>query len=203
MYHVTSSSARPDWNEIQVKVARYPEYHGNLLFGLPVAGFTLQSSYESIYPFLGTKGNIYYRVKISFNPDAYYIYKMNECDPPPERFTLPLLCIRKNDINYGCIKLLLGENRKLSDHEINEYFLERGAEGRQEVLEKCLYFIENINIETGLWDRIEKRDSNYEAQNVDNNMINVQLFDAWIWRQVDRISKDFINTYPWNHIFPN
>ena len=212
MYHVSNVPAsrdRPDWNQIQVEEAKYRQYHGELLLGLPVAGFTIMPLDRNIYPFLGSDGKKYHRVRIPFNPAVYDIYKMNDHNSPCDGSKLHLLCIRKKDNNRMLIMNLLGSNRLLNHRIIDDHLLQQQACGRQGIVEKILYFIENIDIESPSWDKggsalrqenpwdeIEKAHYDFgPVQNIGNNMTNTQLlFDAWVQRQVRRLTRELLYT---------
>ena len=188
MHHVSDQIAQPNWNEVQVTEARYPEYHGDLLLGLPVAGFTTMPLVKSIYPFLGDNGNEYYQVKVQFTFNEYFAFIMHKYAPPsPHPAQIHLLCIRNdpNDPKSIRIAQLLG-NRLLTPTEITSYF-----QGNTD--EKIIYFIENIDIKQGYWSKIEKENYDFGAQiDVHPNMTNIQLLEAWITGQEERIIMEFI-----------
>lgn len=199
MYHVSDKpeshdSNHPNWNEIEVAEARYEQYHGSILLGLPVAGFTIAPLGKSIYPFLrGTTGKKYYRVQALFNPTKYYIFNMNDCVAPDDQ--LHLLCIRRNDEIIQKVEWLLGD-RLLSDDEFRNYFIEEYQEGLCEKRNGAainVYFIENMPIKGETWDSVEKEDYDFGKIQIANPYYtNQQLLDAWIRRQTQRVIQEFL-----------
>ena len=194
-----SDTAHPNWNEVQVTEARYPDYHGHLLLGLPVAGFTIMPLVKSIYPFLQDSGNKYYQVTVPFNPNEYYFFRMHENVPPcPHPAQIHLLCIKNdpNDPKSNRIRLVLG-GRLLTRTEIEYYFQTNTNEKtcrRVDGAVKILYFIENIDINKGNWSKIEKENYDFGVpQDAHPNMTNIQLFEAWITGQKERIMTEFIS----------
>ena len=198
MSNQLASSHPPNWNEVQVTEARYPQYHGDLLLGLPVAGFTIMPLVRSIYPFIGNSGNEYYQVSIDFDPNEYRIFTMHTQAPQnPHPAQIHLLCIRNdpNDSKSIRIDWLLGSTR-LTRAEIENYFQRDANENTSRQVDgtvKIVYFIENIDIEKGNWRKIEKQNYDYGVpQDARPNMTNIQLLEDWITRQEERIIIEFI-----------
>ena len=195
MYHVSNEldlpgSYHPDWNEIKVAEARYEEYHGNLLLGLPVASFTIAPLGKSIYPFHGTSGQKYYRVKVPFDPIQYHIFNLNDHTPPTDQSQTHLLCVRKNDnrIDGQTIYWLL-KDKKLTDDEFRSYFIEENKAAIN------VYFIENIPVKGETWDNVEKEEYHFGVEQISNPYgcyNNQQLLDAWIRRQTQRVIQEFV-----------
>lgn len=197
MYHVTnmresSSGHHDNWNRIEVSQARYETFHGNLLLGLPVAGFTIAPQpRKSIFPFQGNVKERYYRVQVPFNPTSYHIYNMNDhlSAPNQEHY----LCISKGDDNDEDDD---DKRRKknicwlLQDKAINniDIFLEN-YEGKHKLEQRNtgtinVYFIEDVNVpvEPENWDTVEKEVYDYGRAEDRNPNVN-QLLDDWIRRQ--------------------
>ena len=199
MYHVSNKpdlpdSNHPDWNEIKVAEARYEQYHGNILLGLPVAGFTIAPLGKSIYPFEGATGKKYYQVQAPFDPRSFHIFNMGRINDQ-----IHLLCIRNEDIIFEMLRWLLEE---LSDNEFRSYFVEEYR--KEDLCKKSIgaainvYFIENISIKGETWDSVEKEEYNFGPMQTANPYLihnNQQLLDAWIEQQTQRVVQEFIQCF--------
>ena len=198
MYHVSNKpdlpdSEHPNWNKIEVAEARYEQYHGNILLGLPVAGFTIAPLGKSIYPFEGATGKKYYRVQAPFNPINFHIFNMGQI-----KDQIHLLCIRRDDEvilqKINCFVELL------PDDEFRRYFIE-GYQGEDPCKNRIraainVYFIENIPIKGETWDSVEKEDYDFGPVQTANPYLiytNQQLLDAWIEQQRQRVVQELLN----------
>lgn len=205
VYHVSNQPKsrtphHPDWNDIQITTARYEEYHGKLLLGLPVASFTVTPQSTSIFPFQGNSGEEYYRVAVPINISKYRIFNMNDDISVPDQ--LHLLCIRRNNMiinNHWPLDLLLGD-KELKVADINNYFFTGDKGDPHKRLEKVVainvYFMENICVIDGTWSSVEKRHYYFGVmQNINAQFTNEQLLDAWVRRQTKRIIKEFVQCF--------
>ena len=199
MYHVSNEpdspdSYHPNWNEIEVAEARYEQYHGDILLGLPVAGFTIAPLGKSIYPFHRATGKKYYRVQAPFDPKKFYIYNMGQ-----KNDQIHLLCIRKDDVIIERVDWLL---EKLPHDNFRSYFIEEYQE--EDPCKKSIraainvYFIENVTIKGETWDSVEKEDYDFGPIQITNPYLiytNEQLLDAWIRQQTKRVIQEFIQCF--------
>ena len=195
IYHVSnkeeSPEGHPDWNKIKTAEARYEQFHGNVLLGLPVAGFTVAPlGSKSIFPFGDGVGRRYYRIKAPFNPMEYHIYNMN--DASSAQGQQHYLCISKDDDeNNNRISWLLQE-------EANINIFLKSYEGRHQQGERNLgeinvYFIRDkkIPVNSENWDTVEKE--HYGVPRRDNpNDDSEQLITRWVGRQIRLILDEFI-----------
>ena len=197
IYHVSSimesPRGHPNWNKIKTAEARYEQFHGNVLLGLPVAGFTVAPiGSKSIFPFGGSVGKRYYRLKAPFNPIEYHIYNMN--DASSAQGQEHYLCISKDDdkINNQISWLLQKEtniNIFLESYKGNH---QQGERGLGEI---NVYFIQDVDIldNSENWDTVEKEGCIYDVQQPHNpNNNSQQLINRWVGRQVMLIVQEFI-----------
>ena len=199
IYHVSnimeSPNGHPKWNRIKTAEARYEQFHGNLLLGLPVAGFTVAPlGSKSIFPFGGSVGKRYYRVKVKFDPTKYHIYNMN--DALSAQGQEHYLCISKDkddhNINNQISWLLQKETNINIFLESYEGKHQQGQRGLGEI---NVYFIEDVEISVNSenWDTVEEKYYNCgvpQACNPNNN--SQELINEWVRRQTRLIVQEFV-----------